>query len=414
MNRRRRLRVLRVGLRPMRFFLVFLAACESGSPVPLPMQATSDAADDSSTPIDAGAPKPRPLGLNDVTILIPLAWDPSDMTLLRASDEASDGTPFVTRAMYDRLNNVPKRGPVVFLDDLYPLLQVVAVRFDLCDRIVPGPCADEDGRMRLVLQPQYPKMAVGVIDLGLHAFYTIPKSDFPALVKELRAMAAIQDVPITTPLQPNPALMKSTTGEYAMRLKALVVKYGVHASLTRLTFLAARDAVASASWTFRGVERNGAGFVDIQIPDIASTLQDATLGGTMASFKVVPGTDTPSGFALATDEIAFAKATPQDQRAALSALNAIDNPLMSTPNTVACVTCHISGQVVGPRGQVAMADARTLPNRYTSGTFDLSVPNAQTGSLRSLGWANRARLVSQRVANESAQTASEMNARFPP
>src|SRR5262249_39576248 len=148
------------------------------------------------------------------------------------------------------------------------LLQVVAVRFDLCDRIAPGPCPDENGRMRLVLQAIRPMtQPVQTFDAGFHAFYTIPKSDFPALVTELRAMAAIQNAPIATPLQPSPALVKSTTGEYAMRLKALVVKYGGQSNLTRVTFLAQPDMLSAVHWTFRGVEKNGSSFVEIQIPD---------------------------------------------------------------------------------------------------------------------------------------------------
>lgn len=250
-------------------------------------------------------------------------------------------------------------------------------------------------------------------DAGFHAFYTIPKSDFPALVAELRAMAAIQNVPITTPLQPNPALAKSTSGEYAMRLQKLVVKYGGSTNLTRLTFLAQPDMLSSVHWVFRGVEKNGAMFTDIQIPDIAMPIQDATLTGAMSSFDIVPVTDAPKGFALASSETAFAKATAQQQKDAIAALNQIENPSMSTPNNVACVTCHVSLRVIGPRSMVAMADAKTLPNRYTSSAFDLTTPAPADRTLRNFGWIGTKPLLAQRVANESAMAASEMDARFP-
>jgi hypothetical protein len=393
----------------MRFLLLLFCACGST------IQTTGDAGTDSpSPPIEAGDPKVRTLGLNDVTMLVPLPSDPSGVTLLRASDKGSDGTELVTKAMYDGLNNVPMRG-LTLLEDVYPLLQIVAVRFDLCDRIMPGTCPDDNGRMRLVLQALRPMtQPVQTFDAGFHAFYTIPKSDFPGLVSELRAMAAIQNVPITTPLQANPALVKSTTGEYATHLKALVVKYGGQSNLTRVTFLAQPDMLSAIHWTFRGVEKNGGSFVDIQIPDINSTLQDATLGGAMSSFDVMPVTDTPKGFALATSETAFAMAPAQSQKDAIAALNAIDNPKLSTPNTVACVTCHISTRVTSPRATVAMADAKSLPNRYTSGAFDLTVPATPDRTLRNLGWIGQTPLLSQRAANESAQAASEMDARFPP
>lgn len=412
-HRRRQPWTSRVALRPLRLLPVLLAACDSASLTPLPMDKPADGGVDASAPVDAAPARTGALGLNDVTVLIPLA-DPGGPTLFMASDVGSDGNQLLSRATYDRLNNIPKRGPVASQDDLYPLLQVVAVRFDLCDRIAPGPCPDEDGRMRLVLQAQYPKTGFGPIDSGLHLFFTIPKADFPGLVTELRTLGAIQALPDSAPLQPSPTLMKSISGEYAKRLRALMGRYALQNSLTRITFLGSRDRTATATWVFRGIERTDAGFVDIQIPGIASTLQDATLGGSTASFDVVPATDTPKGFALAIDEIDFATATAPQQTDALVALNIVDNPLMTTTANVACVTCHISGRVVGPREKVATEDSRKLPNRYTSSTFDLSVPLALKGSLRALGWAHKAPLIAQRVANDSAEVATEMNARFPP
>ena len=64
----------------------------------------------------------------------------------------------------------------------------------------------------------------------------------------------------------------------------------------------------------------------------------------------------------------------------------------------------------------AAIDPLTLPGRYTS-KFDLSVAGGQsaqtTSTLRALGYLNRQLMISQRVANDSAQTLTEIEARFP-
>jgi hypothetical protein len=58
-----------------------------------------------------------------------------------------------------------------------------------------------------------------------------------------------------------------------------------------------------------------------------------------------------------------------------------------------------------------------LPGRYTS-KFDLSVAggmSTQTSfTIRALGYVAQKPLISQRVVNDTAQTLTEIEARFPP
>src|SRR4051812_7156462 len=88
---------------------------------------------------DAGGGPPLPpgaaLGMNDVTILVPLPATETTPVVLRGSDAAADATPLVPRPLFDRL--VAARSatePALVPDDDYTRLQLVAVRFDLCDR----------------------------------------------------------------------------------------------------------------------------------------------------------------------------------------------------------------------------------------------------------------------------------------
>src|SRR5262245_517508 len=118
-----------------------------------------------------------PLDMNDVTILAPLPPSNATPVLLRGTDFADDGTALVPRARFERLARPPDMKPFdtggpILSAQVYDRLQLVAVRFDLCDRQRPGECPQtEDARMRLVFQPIF---ADGVAqDAGFHAFYAI-------------------------------------------------------------------------------------------------------------------------------------------------------------------------------------------------------------------------------------------------
>ena len=354
------------------------------------------------------------LGLNDVTMLVPMPQTATTV-LLRAADSGDDGTALLPRALYDRLNdaeipNEPVFGSIV--GDIYADLQVAAVRFDLCDRIEPGACPDSDGRLRVVYQAVADTTPIRAIDAAFHAFYTIPSADLPSLVAELRALSQIQNAEMASPLRPSPALTESTTGEYATRLVKLVTKYAGTGNLTRVTFFAQPLQFGAVRWVFRGVEKQQQdAFADIVIPGIDETTQQAILVGE-PGFEVLPIVDQPKGFALVVSEMDFAAARAASQREALEALAAADNPLAHTPETLQCVTCHVSTVVEKDRAAVAAVDPLGLGNRYASIDYDLTVPPMTDRTLRALGWLQDAPLIAQRTANESAQVAIEMDARF--
>ena len=104
-----------------------------------------------------GADRPaQPLGLNDVSVLVPLA-------------AATSAQGMVPPELFDRLVTGP--GDVL---DPYAAFRVVAIRFELCDRVAAGPCPDGDGRLRLVLQPVRAGASAEVVDVALHASYRFP------------------------------------------------------------------------------------------------------------------------------------------------------------------------------------------------------------------------------------------------
>ena len=358
--------------------------------------------------------------MNDVTILAPLPRSIATPVLLRGAELADDGTAFVPRALYDGLVTDPVTGtPIVTLVAPYKLidkhdrLHLVAVRLDLCDRHLPGVCpAAEDARMRLVFQ--LVADGSGAEDVGFHAFYTIRNDEIAAAVGALRELARIAPAQ-TGALRVSPALSATDPAAYAAKLRAFVKRYGGESRLVRLTMNALNLNFASITWELRGVERRGNAFVAIPIVGSTTTSEEVTLSGD-PGYDVRPNADTPAGLAGAITKYMFDAADISSKRAFLAALAAVDNPMSHTAETVPCVACHVSTVVLNARVLATAIDPLTLPGRYTS-KFDLSVAGGQSAAtprtIRALGYFGTQPMISQRVVNDTAQTLTEIEDRYP-
>jgi hypothetical protein len=349
-----------------------------------------------------GAPS---LGLNDITWLTPLPAGKTPV-LASAADLASDGKPLLSKALVTQVLTTP--GMSTIGGDVYDVLHLVAARFDLCDREAAGACKDtDDARFRLVFQP----LEGGQFDdFGLHVFYAVPRADVPKVVAALHELAMLQGEPVTAPLHVSKGI--SAGGAYVTKLKALLATYCSEATATRVTAMGQELTAAAFRWLFHGIEKKGGAFQEIPMTGFDATTQEALLLD-ISSFDVTPAVDTPKGFATAVDAMKFTKATMPEQITALDALEQIDNPLLSVPSNVSCVTCHVS--TIVRAGRLANVDPKTLPSRFKS-TFDTSVAAGKSEEdpdiIRGLGYRGFSLAISQRAANETAQAATEINARF--
>jgi len=355
-----------------------------------------------------------PLDMNDVTILAPLPPSSEMPVLLRGTDLAGDGTAFVPRVLFDRLAAARDVGSSPDLNAAtYDRLHLIAVRFDLCDRHLPGVCPEaEDARMRLVFQPLHQDGSAQ--DAGFHAFYTVRTDEITSAVAALRDLALIAP-PQTGALRVSPALGAVSPEAYAMKLRAFVKRYGGDTRLVRLTMNAQPQAFAQVRWVFRGVEKKGEAFVDMPLlgGNATDISESVILNG--SSYDVTPITDTPSGLLGAIQKTMFDAANAMQQRDYLSALTAVENPMTHTAETVACVACHITTFVTSTRATSSSIDPLTLPARYTS-KFELSTEagkSATSPGIRALGYNVRQPMISQRVVNDTAQTLAEIEQRYP-
>lgn len=367
---------------------------------------------------DGGALPFAPLDLNDITILAPLPASRDRPILLRASDLADDGTGLVPQAFVDRLlGGGPFGAAVGTFAPFFQYLQLVAVRFDLCDRHLPGTCPEpEDARLRLVFQPLLDPSSAQ--DIGLHAFYVIRRDEIAGAVAELRELATLAPAQ-SGALRVSPALSAANPEPYAAALRAFVRRYGGESRLARLTMNARDLNFDGLAWTLRGLEKKADTFTEMAIPGVSESgvkTSEVVFFSGGSSYTATPTTDTPSGLQVALSQAAFERADATSQGASLAALAQVDDPLSTTAETVACVACHVSTVVLSARGASAGIDPRTLPNRYAS-QFELSTAagmSAQTPqTLRALGYQALQPMISQRVVNETAQTLTEIEQRFP-
>jgi len=379
-----------------------LGACGSTAVAP------AGGGDGGAGPIDRDAGPFVPLGMNDVTVLVPLPSVLSAPVLLRGSDASDDGKVLVPRPLFDRLVEVPSSMPIVPAD-AYDRLHLVAVRIDLCDRNLPGPCAaNADGRLRLVFQPL--SDGSGAEDVGFHAFYSIPANELAGAIASVRELALLQAEPTSSPLRVSPGLTSGAPEAYAAKLRALVRRHAGEAKLVRLTLNAQPIFFSAVRWSMRGLERRGATFEDMSIPGTSATSQDVTLFAP-ASYDPSPATDSPAGLLGAFSQTTFDDAAPAQKRLFLEALAAVDNPLMHGPDTVACVACHASTVTMRARSKSGAIDPITVAGRYTS-RYDLSIAAGKSAdterTLRALGWLGKEPMISQRVANDTAQVLVEI------
>jgi hypothetical protein len=361
----------------------------------------------------SGGTPTLPLGMNDVTILVPLPTSVDQPVLLRGTDTADDGEVFIPQALVERLGDDATSVDSILLPGSYEGLQLVGVRFDLCDHEAPGPCPTTgDASLRLVFQPL--SDLDGAADTGFHAFYTILEAEIPAALQALTELSLLRTGP-AQPLMPSDALLLET-GAYAEKLRAFVRAYGGASRLIRLTMNAQTALSAQFKWVLRGVEKVGTEFSDIPITGTIESSQVVTFGGE-GFFEVEPVSYVPEGLAAALDFTQFsALEEEEDQIEVLRAFAAIDNPFTSAPDTVACVACHTSTVALALRSEELGVDPTTFPEHYAT-SFDVSVAAGKSRTtdrtLRAFGWLGREPMISQRVANDTALVLEDIAARAP-
>lgn len=381
--------------------LAVLAAACSSTTVP-----ETPAAPDSGVE----APATAALGLNDVSVLVPIPASPAAPGALGPTDAGARGE-LLTQAIYDK---IPKFGvkPSQGLD--YARMRAVAIRFDGC---FPGKSGCEE-QIRLVMQPITDDGKT--LDSALHLFYRLTPDELPSLVQELRRMRTLAPEVKDAPLDVHAALAaQGLDGAYGKALRDLVLKRCGEQNFVRMTFFL-RAPPRQEEWFFGGFDRDPADGKMTQLDIVGVGKQNQRVDRPITpegyTYTFTPSPKTPEDIdVLLTSEAAKA-ATPEARQAALAGLMRIENPGKYGPDQLSCAGCHVATFVREATNKAFGLDGAKLPDAFTS-SRDLSLrgeARSTVSSLRAFGYFDDKPMIANRIVNESAAVVDDLEKRFPP
>ncbi|MBL0195267.1 MAG: hypothetical protein IPQ09_13730 [Myxococcales bacterium] len=375
------------------------AACSSTSAPPAPPSpAETDA---------AVAPLAPALGMNDVSVLLPLPSSPGAPGVLGPEDAGERG-PLLPKATYDA---IPKFGvtPAQGLD--YARMRVVAVRFDPC---FPGP-AGCDPQVRLVMMPITD--AGSTLDSAIHLFYRLEEAELAPLVAELRRLRGLAPEVKDAPLDVHAGLAaQGLEGPYGKGLRALVLRYAGDDRFIRMTFFL-RAPPRQEEWFFGGFDRVDGKLVQLNIVGVGKANQrvNRPIVPEGYSYELVPSPKVPEDIdALLTTEKAKA-ASPAAREAAVGALARIENPAKYGPDQLSCAGCHLATYVGAATRAAHGLDVSKHADAYKSSRDLTRVTESSTeaSSLRAFGYFASRPMIANRVIYESAAVVDELEKRYP-
>ena len=358
---------------------------------------------------EAGPPAAarKALGMNDVSVLIPIPASPAAEGHLGPTDAGERGE-LLPQAVYDK---IPKFGvkPAEGLD--YARMRAVGIRFDGC---FPAPAGCEP-QIRIVMQPITDQGTT--LDSALHLFYRLSEDELAQVVTRLRELRALAPEQTDAPLDVSPALVaQGMTGAYGTGLRDLVLKFAGEKNLVRMTFFL-RAPPRQEEWFFGGFNRSGETMTSLDIVGVGKGNQrvDRPIVENGFKYEFTPAGNGPEDVSVLLSTESATAATAQAREAALGAFARIANPDKHGPDDLPCAGCHVVSYVAAVIKDKFGQDMLAQPDAYKS-KRDLGLRGQATltpSSLRAFGWFKDQPMISVRVVNESAAVLDDLDKRFP-
>jgi hypothetical protein len=344
------------------------------------------------------------LGLNDVSVLIPLPRLEDDAKyLLRPQDG------LVPDAVLKEL------GPLITDDnsvDRSKSLKTVAFRIDPCFTEDTGPVACRR-QLRLVFQPMsYYQNGAMVFDAAVHAFYEFDDRSWTALLKDWAQ--TVTDKSAKQTLQVHPVLKaEGLKGPQWQKYRNILTKYCSEQNLVRVT----QSTVDrfGMNWEFSGVDIDTHGHTArINIPRVNADKQIFFSNpGDLKEFtaEIAPAPQGEEDLVDFLSGSGFKKETTQ-WKAVRKAME-FENPQRFNTANLDCVSCHMA-QGVRLWGEAHFnawaSDKEVRKARFTSARNleQSEKPFAYTNRVRAFGYFFDEANISPRVINESAQVADAL------
>ncbi|MFM2151741.1 MAG: hypothetical protein RL199_176 [Pseudomonadota bacterium] len=364
----------------------------------------------SPTPSGTGTTGPRwpKLGLNDVSVLVPLPRTPDEKPLLAPTDTGVKG-----RLLPKTVLDAVPRFPFVPADGLDAApLRAVGVRFDGC---FPGKAGCEP-QIRVVLQPV--KTDGTALDSALHLFFRLTEDELVLVTTELRRLRTLAPEVADAPLDVHAALVaQGPDGAYGSALRDLVLTYAGEQNLSRVTFFL-RAPPQQETWFLGGFDRVDGKLEVIEIVGVGKGNQRVirTNLATGWQYVLTPEGNSPEDGRVLLDSATADAATDDARRKAYASFLRVENPDKHGPDALPCAGCHVSTFVADEAGRRFGLKPADFPgDAFTSG-HDLTVRGGASRnptSLRAFGWFQKEPMLSQRVVNESAAVVDDLERRFP-
>lgn len=335
---------------------------------------------------------PPPLVDQDVSFLVPLDHARTFLP----------GTPLLDRALFDRLHALTVTDEP---DALYAALSTVAVRLDAC--FVEGrgeqTCRPQ---VRLVLQPVFDSGdGVTTRDAAVHLFFFVPTDELDAAVRSLSLARTRRDVRVGAGLAgSHPGF---TDAKWVEAARDVLSPLLTRERVVRATVMSVH--ASNEAWIFSGVEVEGGGFTDLEVPTLAPTHEahvTSTGGSAQLSITLDPPSAVETSLRQVLEPMAREKATPTDSEEAARALARLEDPTQHNPGTVDCAACH-----------VAPTTTWFFSNKLALPVGDAAIPSdtyADSRVLRAFGYFFQAPAISPRVVRETRAVRADFARRLDP
>ncbi|MBP9084776.1 MAG: hypothetical protein KBG15_01610 [Kofleriaceae bacterium] len=371
-------------------------------------------------------------GTNDVSVLLPLPAQFSDVDQLLPLSTLGNGGPLLSPAMFAQIPMFANRpnNP-----GLYSAWHVVGARIDPCFPDLALLTADPSKcrrQLRLISQSisnngpadSGPPGVLNVDDAALHLFFEFDSAQFNALASEWLALSSAQSRDPALPLGVHPVIaVEGLTGPTYQALVAIIKKYAGSATLAQFTAMDGR----TVAWEFAGFTPVGDTLTELAIHGVAPNYKSQTISAdNLEIFSIAPETTASRNLAALAGEYVntggvgggAVKLTASQAAldAALKLTLTIDDPTQQfNPESLDCVSCHLAGRARDRAtklgGNSSGMDRFTNARNLTLGGS--RAPNDSVRQQRAFGYRDTFTSINQRVVNESAAVADALEVMFP-
>ena len=341
------------------------------------------------------------LGPNDISRLLPLPQNEREKELMLSPSSQGNRGPLLPLAVFQTL---PQIVSDLDQETVYRIaLRVVGIRFDPCFQEKVEPCRRQ---IRLVWQPVVNEGGFTTLDASIHTFYEFAPDEWAAILAELKQLPTEGGHGV----QVSPQISReSLTGATWAKLSRLVLKHAGEERLLRATSMSVNPL--GNVWFFAGVDIEGTNRKPMKVARVEGTAQAfATQLGTVgqtefrAAMNPAPAVDQEFLTLLRDSRRARETLTAAQLVEATRSALVLENPRLTNPGNVDCVSCHVAHVVPTWSMRNLQLDwEKAFANEMFRAGPEGSPPmsSGDANVLRAFGYFRDKPVISRRVDNET-------------